>query len=106
MHLSLGALSPVVLILCLCTSVLLSGGAHPEVVSTLALIAFVTSILAAGWWLTGLGASEEDSSPSESSIVKWSRADKEQRGGKVIYNSDFIVIKDIEYSGMITICKS
>ena len=47
-----------------------------------------------------------DSNPSESSIVKWSRADKEQSGGKVIYNSDFIVIKDIEYSGMITICKS
>ena len=46
------------------------------------------------------------SNPSESSIVKWSRADKEQRGGKVIYNSDFIAIKNIEYSGMITICKS
>ncbi len=44
-----------------------------------------------------------NSKPSESSIVKWSRADKEQCGGKIIYNSDYIHINDVEYSGILII---
>jgi len=43
------------------------------------------------------------SKPSELSVVKWSRADKEQSGGKIIYNSDCACLDGKEYSGIIVI---
>jgi len=46
------------------------------------------------------------SNPSKSSIVKWSRSDKEQKGGLICFELDFIQINGIEYSGMIKICQS
>ncbi len=46
------------------------------------------------------------SNPSKSSIVKWSRSDKEQKGGLICFELDFIEINGIEYSGMIKICQS
>jgi len=46
------------------------------------------------------------SNPSKLSIVKWSRSDKEQKGGLICFELDFIQINGIEYSGMIKICQS
>ena len=43
------------------------------------------------------------SNPSKSAIVKWSRSDKEQKGGCISFEQDFIKINEIEYSGVIKI---
>ncbi len=43
------------------------------------------------------------SNPSQSAIVKWSRSDKEQKGGSMTFEQDFIEINGIEYSGVIKI---
>ena len=43
------------------------------------------------------------SNPSQSAIVKWSRSDKEQKGGSITFESDFIEINGIEYSGVVKI---
>jgi tRNA(Ile)-lysidine synthase len=43
------------------------------------------------------------SNPSKLAIVKWSRSDKEQKGGVISFEQDFIEIDGIEYSGVIRI---
>ena len=45
------------------------------------------------------------SNPTKLSLVKWSRSDKEQKGGYVNFEPDFIEIDGIEYYGLIKICE-